>query len=40
MNTGLIARARARAEKNWSVMLAGLKHFVEHNGQTIDTEPH
>jgi uncharacterized protein YndB with AHSA1/START domain len=31
--------ARARAERNWSLMLAGLKHFVEHNRPPTDTEP-
>jgi hypothetical protein len=29
----------ARAERNWSVMLAGLKHFAAHNRPMIDTEP-
>jgi hypothetical protein len=35
----LTDEARERAERNWSVMLAGLKHFVEHNRPTIDIEP-
>jgi uncharacterized protein YndB with AHSA1/START domain len=30
--------ARQRAERNWSAMLAGLKHFVEHSRPTIDTQ--
>jgi uncharacterized protein YndB with AHSA1/START domain len=38
-DNNLTDQARARAERNWSVMLAGLKHFVEHNRPTIDTEP-
>jgi hypothetical protein len=36
-DNNLTDEARARAEKNWSVMLAGLKHFVERNRPTIDT---
>ena len=31
--------ARERAERNWSLMLGGLKHFVEHNRAPTDTEP-
>jgi uncharacterized protein YndB with AHSA1/START domain len=38
-DNNLTDEARARAERNWSVMLAGLKHFVEHNRPAIDTEP-
>ncbi len=38
-DNNLTDEARAHAERNWSVMLAGLKHFVEHNRPTIDTEP-
>ena len=38
-DNNLTDEARERAERNWSVMLAGLKHFVEHNRPTIDTEP-
>jgi uncharacterized protein YndB with AHSA1/START domain len=30
-DNNLTGGACARAERNWSVMLAGLKHFVEHN---------
>ena len=30
-DNNLTDEARGRAERNWSVMLAGLKHFVEHN---------
>ena len=30
-DNNLTAEARARSERNWSVMLAGLKHFVEHD---------
>ena len=37
-DNNLTEEARARAERSWSAMLAGLKHFVEHNGPTIDTE--
>ncbi len=39
-DNNLTDEARARAEKNWSVMLAGLKHFMERDRPTIDTEPH
>jgi len=38
-DNNLTDAARERAERNWSVMLAALKHFVEHNRPTIDTEP-
>jgi len=38
-DNNLTDEARARAERNWGVMLAGLKHFVEHDRPTIDTEP-
>ena len=38
-DNNLTDEARERAERNWGVMLAGLKHFVEHNRPTIDTEP-
>ena len=38
-DNNLTEEARGRAERNWSLMLAGLKHFVEHNRPTIDTEP-
>ena len=38
-DNNLTDEARERAERHWSVMLAGLKHFVEHNRPTIDTEP-
>jgi uncharacterized protein YndB with AHSA1/START domain len=38
-DNNLTDEARERAERNWSVMLGGLKHFVEHNRPTIDTEP-
>ena len=38
-DNNLTDEARARAERTWSVMLAGLKHFVEHNRLPIDTEP-
>ncbi len=37
-DNNLTEEARARAERSWSVMLAGLRHFVEHDGPTIDTE--
>src|SRR5204863_5994637 len=32
-DNNLTDEARARAERNWSVMLAGLKHFVEPTGR-------
>ena len=32
-DNNLTDEARARAEGNWSVMLAGLKHFVDHNNR-------
>jgi uncharacterized protein YndB with AHSA1/START domain len=38
-DNNLTDEARARAERNWSLMLAGLKHFVEHNQPPTDTEP-
>jgi len=38
-DNNLTDEARARAERNWSAMLDGLKRFVEHNRPTIDTEP-
>jgi uncharacterized protein YndB with AHSA1/START domain len=38
-DNNLTDEARERAERNWSLMLAGLKHFVEHSRPTIDTEP-
>jgi hypothetical protein len=38
-DNNLTDEARERAERNWSLMLAGLKHFVEHNRPTIDAEP-
>jgi hypothetical protein len=38
-DNNLTDEARARAERNWGVMLAGLKHFVEHNRPPTDTEP-
>ena len=38
-DNNLTEEACERAERNWSMMLAGLKHFVEHNRPTIDTEP-
>ena len=38
-DNNLTDEARERAERTWGVMLAGLKHFVEHNRPTIDTEP-
>ena len=38
-DNNLADEARERAEGNWSLLLAGLKHFVEHNRPTIDTEP-
>jgi hypothetical protein len=31
-DNNLTDQARARAEKNWSLVLAGLKHFVEQGG--------
>ena len=37
-DNNLTDEARERAERNWGVMLAGLKHFVEHKRPTIDTE--
>jgi uncharacterized protein YndB with AHSA1/START domain len=30
-DNNLTDEARERAERNWGAMLAGLKHFVEHN---------
>jgi uncharacterized protein YndB with AHSA1/START domain len=38
-DNNLTDEARARAERTWSVMLAGLKHFVEHNRPPTDTKP-
>ena len=38
-DNNLTDEAREHAEENWSVMLAGLKHFVEHSRPTINTEP-
>jgi uncharacterized protein YndB with AHSA1/START domain len=38
-DNNLTDEARERAEGNWGVMLAGLKHFVEHNRPPTDTEP-
>jgi uncharacterized protein YndB with AHSA1/START domain len=38
-DNNLTDQARERAERHWSVMLAGLKHFVEHHRPTIDAEP-
>jgi uncharacterized protein YndB with AHSA1/START domain len=38
-DNNLTDEARERAERNWSLMLAGLKHFVEHNRPRIDGEP-
>ena len=37
-DNNLADEARERAERNWDMMLAGLKHFVEHDRPTIDTE--
>ena len=37
-DNNLTEGARERAERNWGMMLAGLKHFVEHDRPTIDTE--
>ena len=37
-DNNLIDEACERAERNWGMKLAGLKHFVEHNRPT-DTEP-
>jgi uncharacterized protein YndB with AHSA1/START domain len=39
-DNNLTDEARERAERNWSVVLSGLKHFVERNRPTIDTEAH
>ncbi len=38
-DNNLTDEARERAERNWGVMLAGLKHFVEHNRPPTDAEP-
>jgi hypothetical protein len=38
-DNNLTDEARERAERNWSLMLGGLKHFVEHNRPRTDTEP-
>jgi uncharacterized protein YndB with AHSA1/START domain len=38
-DNNLTDEACTRAEKNWSVVLAGLKHFVEQHLPTIDGEP-
>jgi len=38
-DNNLTDEARERAERNWSLMLGGLKHFVEHNRAPTDTEP-
>jgi len=37
-DNNLTEEARERAERNWGMMLAGLKHFVEYDRPTIDTE--
>jgi uncharacterized protein YndB with AHSA1/START domain len=39
-DNNLTEEARERAERNWSVMLSGLKHFVERNRPAVDTEAH
>jgi hypothetical protein len=33
-DNNLIDEARERAERNWGMKLAGLKHFVERNRPT------
>jgi len=38
-DNNLTDEARERAERNWSLMLGGLRHFVEHNRAPTDTEP-
>ena len=38
-DNNLTDEALERAERHWSVMLAGLKHVVEHDRPAIDTEP-
>ena len=37
-DNNLTDEAREHAERNWSVMLVGLKDFVEHHRPTIDDE--
>ena len=39
-DNNLTDEAREGAERNWSVMLSGLKYFVERNRPTVDTEAH
>jgi uncharacterized protein YndB with AHSA1/START domain len=38
-DNNLTDEARDRAEGKWTVMLSGLKHFVERNRPTINIEP-
>jgi uncharacterized protein YndB with AHSA1/START domain len=38
-DNNLTDEALERAERHWSLMLAGLKQFVEHDRPAIDTEP-
>jgi len=38
-DSNLTDEARECAETIWSLMLAGLKRFVEHNRPTTETEP-
>jgi uncharacterized protein YndB with AHSA1/START domain len=38
-DNNLTDEARERAERNWSLMLGGLRHFVEHNRAPTDSEP-
>jgi len=37
-DNNLTDEARERAERNWSLMRGGVKHFVEHNRAPTDTE--
>ena len=38
-DNNLTDEARECAETTWSLMLTGVKHFVEHNRPTTETEP-